>query len=269
MSSIYEILSPNGHSAMVEEIFTKIKSYLDTHGVDSKVSKSGDTMTGKLTVSGASVQVNNSLFTIFNDTVDLTKSNNGISENVGRYFRFLDKNSKLSGMVTNAIKTDGGVTTNLSCRNYKTNGDYVSNTVSLSVAKNGTRSVEVSDASVWRTALGLGTMATQNTGSYYTQTNIDTKIPSGVVIRTGTVVRTLNGPAGSNLTIFSQSQLNSLTGKTNRGQANTAVLLSDGDITAHIGTMTYQGFSGNKYIANFSAAYSDQLFRFNYIIASW
>lgn len=48
MPTTYETLSQGGHEAMTTEIFTKIKSYLDTHGVDSKVDKSGDTMTGSL-----------------------------------------------------------------------------------------------------------------------------------------------------------------------------------------------------------------------------
>lgn len=58
MPITYETLSQGGHEAMATEIFAKIKSYLDTHGADSKVSKSGDTMTGSLNMQGVDINLN-------------------------------------------------------------------------------------------------------------------------------------------------------------------------------------------------------------------
>ena len=98
--------------------------------------------------------------------VDLTLANNGGTTR-NTWFRIWDKNNKYAYYTGVAINANGNVAAYMTARNYKTGTTTnVDNNLILTVAKNGTRSVTVSDASIWRTALGLGTAATHNTGDY-------------------------------------------------------------------------------------------------------
>lgn len=133
------------------------------------------------------------------DTVaDLKKSNNGLSSGT-RYHEWLsyDKNGLIPGGVTNTIASGGNVTTILRSRNYKSDESAVDNSLTLTVAKNGTRTVSVSEAAPWRDALGLGTAATHADSDYALASHSHSEYFSDQVIRTAnTVLAAPNRSAG-------------------------------------------------------------------------
>lgn len=102
------------------------------------------------------------------DTVmDLTDDTNGFNSGT-RYQEWLsyDKNDYIAGGVSNTVAASGSVQTMLRCRNYATGTTTATdNVLTLAVAKDGTRSVSVSDAAVWRSALGTNNAANITTGT--------------------------------------------------------------------------------------------------------
>ena len=117
------------------------------------VNKAGDTMTGNLTISGTS----DAQFTIKNTEVDSSAAT--VATKRTMTFRGLDKNSKYIGWLQTYIATDGRATTDLGARRIVSGSD-ATNYISLRVANDGTQTVAVSSAAAWRSALGLGGMAT-------------------------------------------------------------------------------------------------------------
>ena len=67
--------------------------------------------------------------------------------------------------IRSAAFTNGTQGIQIETKRVVSNTNYY-NTLSLLIDASGTKSVSISDAAAWRTALGLGTMATQSSGSY-------------------------------------------------------------------------------------------------------
>ena len=95
-------------------------------------------------------------FTYQSEIIDTSQSNNGLSTGETRYLRFLDKEGRYYAWVTGEANTNGSTNVRITARNFGT-GANVDNTLNLYVANDGTRSIGVSDSSIWRSALGLGT----------------------------------------------------------------------------------------------------------------
>ena len=95
-----------------------------------------------------------------------TTSNNNVSAYQETNFYNTDKNNYWFTRVCSNAETNGNLSLHLQSRNMKTDGTVVQNNLQLGVKKDGTRIVAITDAGVWRSALGLGSIATKNTGDY-------------------------------------------------------------------------------------------------------
>lgn len=93
-------------------------------------------------------------------------SNNNVSAYQETNFYNTDKNNYWFTRVCSNAETNGNLSLHLQSRNTKTDGTVVQNNLQLGVKKDGTRIVAITDAGVWRSALGLGSIATKNTGDY-------------------------------------------------------------------------------------------------------
>lgn len=92
-------------------------------------------------------------FTYQDPDIDTSQANNGLTANRARYLRFLDKESRYYAWFEGYANTSGLTQIGMTARNFGT-GANVDNGLRLKVANDGTRSVSVSDAAAWRTALG-------------------------------------------------------------------------------------------------------------------
>ena len=118
--------------------------------VSGKVSKAGDTMTGNLDISGSS----NPHLYIINPDIDSSAAT--IPNAKYMILGMMDKNDKFVSYVQSSFSTAGRATLDMLSRRI-VSGSNISNLLSLRVAADGTRSVSVTDAEPWRSALGLGT----------------------------------------------------------------------------------------------------------------
>lgn len=94
-------------------------------------------------------------FNLGSTTIDTSQSNNGVSSNayVGTYYQ--DKDNRNFAKVTPVILPSGGVILEMYAQNFNTSGTSVgSNTVQLSMDKNGSSSVYLSNPGAWLNALG-------------------------------------------------------------------------------------------------------------------
>lgn len=120
--------------------------------ISGKVSKSGDTMTGNLTVSKsgeALIQTRNTQWTL------TTSSTNGLSANTSAgAFYHIGSDSTLIGR-TNCYGNSAGATNIvLQCYDKTTSGGSVNNQLGLTIAKNGSQTYWVSSAANFRSAIG-------------------------------------------------------------------------------------------------------------------
>lgn len=101
-------------------------------------------------------------------TFDITAADNGVESYWNPAILVAqDKNDNPAGYLQWYVSKDGYVYTALDARNQPTGGGTATvNYLRLRVDKDGTRVVQVADPAPWRTALGLGTMATQSSDSY-------------------------------------------------------------------------------------------------------
>jgi len=111
---------------------------------DSKVSKSGDTMTGVLIVSDHNI-------TVKKTNADISAST--INQSQYAIVGATDKNDRYIGYMQASNDTSGATSIQLSSRKYINNSD-VENFVRLLVGASGNKGVVVSDAEAWRNALG-------------------------------------------------------------------------------------------------------------------
>lgn len=118
--------------------------------LNDKVSKSGDTMSGNLTMHNSSpgAYAKNSEVDITNATYSQTTNSIG--------FRCTDKNGWNTAIFTDRFLASGA--TGVWISGWKRiNGANVNNTMSLYVNPDGTKTVAFSDPGAWRSALGFGT----------------------------------------------------------------------------------------------------------------
>lgn len=116
--------------------------------LDGKVSDTGDTMTGNLTMSSANVMVKSG---------NLTDGTAPSETTWGQRLYLKDSAGTDIGYVLPAFMTDGRQGTALYARR-KVNGSAQDNYLALYQKADGTRSVAVSDSAIWRTALGVANM---------------------------------------------------------------------------------------------------------------
>lgn len=98
---------------------------------------------------------------VINSGMDATASSrtanqysaSGVQDSSGKYIAWYQACQYTDGMTANQI----------AARKYTSSSNYVDNALSLRIDKNGNRSVAFSDAGIWRTALGLGSLATEST----------------------------------------------------------------------------------------------------------
>jgi len=120
----------------------------------NKVDRTGDTMTGNLTISSTAPYLY-----IKNTNADYTAVTDTASRSMTVGHR--DKNNKYLSYWQTTMNTAGRVSAAFVSRR-SVNESEVSNGLALRIAADGTKSVYVDDQGAWRSALGLGSMATIN-----------------------------------------------------------------------------------------------------------
>lgn len=126
----------------------------------SRVAKAGDTVTGVMN---------------FEDAVNIKLEGNFVhtdasyspppSSNSTRYFWFTDSEDRGVGYLRSTITTTGKVYSSFCARRKDTSDTTVSNILELGVDASGNRTVDVTDAAPWLTALGLGSVTSTTTVS--------------------------------------------------------------------------------------------------------
>ena len=116
-----------------------VKSSGIKSGLDGKVAKLGDEITGRLTfiMPGAD------------------SGAGSIPANAANYMQWKGPNGKALSALGSEENTEGLVRTLLLARHYTTGSSYVDNSIYLSVASNGDQKVQVSTPAGWRSALGV------------------------------------------------------------------------------------------------------------------
>lgn len=117
------------------------------------VMKAGDTMTGGLSINVAGTPTLHTK----NTNADTSLATDTAARYWSTYHK--DKNDKLIAYWESAFATNGSATTSFRARR-QVSGANSDNGVSFTIAANGTKSVALSAPAAWRTALGLGGMAT-------------------------------------------------------------------------------------------------------------
>lgn len=142
------------------------------------VSKSGDTMTGDLTVDKSSPR-----FNADNNAVTLsTATNNGVSSTTYCGLSIRDKNNSQIGLLENIAGTDGTISTRVTARNMDTSGNAVSNSLQVLARKNGTMGYSVSDPTAFRAAINT------TTASITRQSGVSSSVPLPAISRRGNIV---------------------------------------------------------------------------------
>lgn len=184
MSEIYEILSPGGHEAMTEQIFTYVKTYIDTHGPGSKVDRAGDTMSGALNMSDAK---------IFVKDTDINTDTNPSSDVWGKGY-YLTCDDDVSVGYFRAIKAADGKQGVQVETNRTVSGTRYTNCLNLRIANDGTNIVEVSNPAVWRSALRV----CESSGViFYSGNQSNSEHDANNALKNGHYYYTSNGPATS------------------------------------------------------------------------
>ena len=133
----------------LQYFWTKIKNYIDSY-ITNVVKKSGDTMTGPLTIDDHSVHVKQT-------EVDVTKSDNGITAN--KYLAILEreKDSKETGRFGFGVLTNGDTLVEMYPRNYDSSGNLVGSTEGFRIykTKEGKLNYSVSQADRFKSTLGI------------------------------------------------------------------------------------------------------------------
>ena len=156
LSGAVNELKATGGGGNVDDVYVNGVSVLDSNKIaqidlTGKVNKTGDTMTGNLTIEN---QTNGSV-QIINPNTDLEDADNGVSNIETNAYSIIDggSNMQMSGL-TNMVYPNGLVQTTLQVSNFDTNGDPVSNSITLTVDKDGNKSYSVSDGAAFRRAIG-------------------------------------------------------------------------------------------------------------------
>ena len=120
---------------------------------DSYVKKSGDTMTGDLRIKESS----NPCLLLQNTDIDITATSMTAVKYSTLYFR--DKNNESNAYVQSWQSTNGNTNLGLYARRKDENNADVVNGITLTMARNGTRTVSVSTPAGWRSAIGAVNIA--------------------------------------------------------------------------------------------------------------
>lgn len=179
----------NTYKITFQNLFSTINSALSTAITDlqtliaDKVSKSGDTMTGTLTVQGGNLNVK---------SPELTDGTRVSALSWGRFFNFLDSLGAQIGILAPVFKTDGTQGIMLRIRR-KINGTNTDNSVELDIDESGNRLVSLTHPLAWRSALGLGTsgalpITIAQGGTGQTAVSTETTVANVVTAETGVTI---------------------------------------------------------------------------------
>ena len=174
----YKVLVPNSAKAPWR---TAIDAAASSH-THSYISTSGGTATGDIKIKSTNIN---------RDGTNPSATANGKS------LVFHDNDAERVGVIRTDQSTDGAVTLLVGAFAEKSDGTEVPNWLQLMSKKDGTRSVTVSDAGAWRTAIGAAASSHNHSGANITSGTIDVaRLPytaaRGVEI-SGSTIRTVNG----------------------------------------------------------------------------
>lgn len=142
------------------------------------VSKSGDTMTGDFTIAKDNPY---EILKNTNLTVSTDPANGVTTSKVGHY-TIQDSTGAFFSRIYGVAETSGRIATVIEARNMKTDGTRVSNTLSVSVQKDGTRLYGISDPTAFRAAINT------TTASITRQSGVSSSTPLPTIARSGNVV---------------------------------------------------------------------------------
>lgn len=146
-------------------LFTKILIAIKTLQ-DDKLSKSGDTLTGDLTIDNKYL---------------IAKSSKEVGEAVDNYTKqisFRDKNGTITGCLGGVYYSDKQIGTQFETQR-SVNGTTVYNGIQLKIAEDGTRSVVVSDKNTWKNGLGINDVTTYDHAQFGYESNTTYYATSG------------------------------------------------------------------------------------------
>lgn len=151
------------------------------HPTDTtRVAKSGDAMTGNLTIS------TNDLPNVSVKNTDMDRTASSLASNEYASFSIIDTNDQIVGYLQGYEETNGN--DGLALRVYKTvSGSNVANYLNLIVSKTGERSIAIPDAAPWLTALGLGSTTLVTTASNIVSAASGVSISSAVYAQFGKI----------------------------------------------------------------------------------
>lgn len=115
--------------------------------VGNLLKKTGDTMTGDLTILQSEPR-----FNLKDSEMDVTDVSPSQSNNILLCFR--DKNNRIQSRIQGQFNTSGKSTLSIGPRRV-VNGSEVGNYLDISVDVNGNRIIEVTSPAAWRNAIGL------------------------------------------------------------------------------------------------------------------
>lgn len=115
--------------------------------LDGKVSKSGDTMSGALSIN----LIGDPVFSLKNPTYAI--GDQDLTQNSMSAIRFYDKNDATYSLLRGFLMSNGATRFNFAAVR-PVSGSVVQNGVNLTISDDGTRTVAVDDAAAWRTAIG-------------------------------------------------------------------------------------------------------------------
>lgn len=226
----------------LQEVTSAISSLISD--ISGKVSKAGDTISGRLNLDGI-VCIRNEA-----DLQVAASYETPPSTNKDRFMWFVDENDKGIGYLRTRIYANTGtVETALTARRV-VNGSTVQNNLLLSVGNGGAISVAFSAPAAWRDALGLGEIV------YGTNTSGNVSIPSGTATEFSSLTLTAGvwlvvacGDWEANGTGYRQIATSDITNP-NRSTATTTVGISAS------GKETYQQLTLIRQIAGASSTIS-------------
>lgn len=167
LSGAVNELKATGGGGNVDDVYVNGVSVLDSNKIaqidlTGKVNKTGDTMTGNLVIDNATAGA----VQITNPNTDLREADNNVSSAQFNQFRIVDDGSHMTmGYFGTTVYPEGLVQGTLQVSNFDTNGDPVSNGISLTVDKDGSKSYSISDEAAFRRAIGVVNRPAANAGA--------------------------------------------------------------------------------------------------------
>lgn len=163
------VLSMSGTPSGNTDVVTKAYA-------DGKVDKTGDTMTGDLTV-----EKSNGEFRLKNPNVTInTTANNGVTSSQTEGYMIKDSANNDIARFLSVQETNGDVITQIAAFNKKADGTATNNYINATIKKDGTRTYTIADPAAFRKAIGFG-------GSNGVNSWFSTE-PSAISVASGTMV---------------------------------------------------------------------------------